>query len=352
MDEIRMDLQLFSDGAAGAGASGGAGDGGAAGGVAAGADALAGSAADGGEEGAVVSAAEVLAELHAKQEDDKGKKPRGKAKATKAPASPDAGLTGAEPDGQQGQPNEPGQDDAQRRADFEKYITENKDLYDERVQGLIRNRLRDHEQLEKRATEYGELADVLAAKYGVESADANAIMKAIEEDRGFYQDAAERAGMTVEQYRENQRIMRENAQLRREMQQVHSEQQRHEALTALQQQEAGMKQFYPNFSLDAEAQLPTWGRFRDLMTKNMLPMREAYELIHRDDIIGGAVQYAYTQTQQKVVNDIRTRAARPSENGIGQSAPAAQPRIDPAKLSREERRAINERVMNGERVSF
>lgn len=50
--------------------------------------------------------------------------------------------------------------------------------------------------------------------------------------------------------------------------------------------------------------------------------RTAYEVVHKDEIIGGAMQYTAQRVQEKVVNDIRARGMRPPENGgSGHRAP-------------------------------
>ena len=79
-------------------------------------------------------------------------------------------------------------------------------------------------------------------------------------------------------------------------------------------------------------------------------VRTAYESVHRDEIMGGAMQYAVQKTKQQMANAIQAGAQRPAENGAATAA--AQSRIDPAKLTPEQRKDIRERVARGERITF
>ena len=83
--------------------------------------------------------------------------------------------------------------EAQRRSDFDKYIREHKDLYQERVERAVKDRFKGQKALEDKASRADALQpvlDLLASKYGVDASDAKALSKAIEEDDSFYEQAA------------------------------------------------------------------------------------------------------------------------------------------------------------------
>jgi hypothetical protein len=104
---------------------------------------------------------------------------------------------------------------------------------------------------------------------------------------------------------------------------------------------------YPSFDLRAEMQNP---QFVDLL-RNNVPVRTAYEVIHKDDIIAGAMQFAAKTAEQKVTNKVIANGARPAENG-NSSQGATVVKSDVSQLSKADRQEIIRRVQRGEKIRF
>ena len=107
------------------------------------------------------------------------------------------------------------------------------------------------------------------------------------------------------------------------------------------------KQIYPSFDLRAEMQNP---KFLDLLRSN-IDVRTAYEVMHKDDIIAGAMQFTAKTVEQKLTNKIIAGGARPAENG-NSSQGASVTKSDVSALTRADRAEIARRVARGEKISF
>lgn len=238
--------------------------------------------------------------------------------------------------------------DEDRNTKFEALIKgEYKDLYDAKVQDIVKNRLKGSKEDLENYKALTPVIEMLAKKYGVEATDIEALNKAIEEDDSYYEEEALQKGITVQQLKEFRKIERENAELRK----VKEEQERRENANKLYsqwvEQEQKTKAVYPDFNLKTELQNP---RFVDLIRSN-IDVQTAFEVIHKDEIIPAAMQYATKRAEQKITNDIIATGRRPNENG-NSSQGAAQTKSDVSQLTKDDIAEINRRVAKGERISF
>ena len=107
------------------------------------------------------------------------------------------------------------------------------------------------------------------------------------------------------------------------------------------------KKVYPTLDLRTELNNP---RFLDLLRSN-IDVRTAYEVLHKDEIIPAAMQYAAQTVESKLAKKIASGANRPSENGMsGQGA--AVVKSDVSQLSGKDIDEVMRRVARGERVTF
>lgn len=240
-----------------------------------------------------------------------------------------------------------------RKAAFEDLINgEYKAEFGDRVQQLINKRFKESKQQEERLTAMQPLLDALGSKYGVDVKDLDKLMTAIEEDDSFYQDEADREGVTVQQLKQMRKLERENAQFKaaREQQQRHE---RAEQVYAKWEQESqAVKQLYGNFDLQAECQHPDTGRDFVRLLQNGIDVRTAYEVIHKDELISGAIGYAVQSAQKRTMDNIRARGMRPRENGAGGSIATQIVKSDPSKWTKADRAEVARRVMRGEKVQL
>lgn len=241
-----------------------------------------------------------------------------------------------------------------RAAEFERLIKgEYKDLFDADVQRIVRGRLKGSQETADRLKAVSPILDRLAEKYGfADSSDIAAIQKAVEADESHLEEEAMRLGIPVEelkQRREGERRIRameaENAELRDKMQ----EQERRENAARLRAQWASQadeaKKIYPGLDLQKELKDK---RFTDLLLSD-IDVRTAYEVVHKDEIISGAMQFASQTAANKVAQSVAANGKRPTENGLS-SQGAALTSADITKMTREERDAIRRRVASGEKI--
>ncbi len=238
-----------------------------------------------------------------------------------------------------------------RSARFESMIKgEFKELYDAKVQDTIRRRLKGNEEIVNKYNKISPTFDLLGSKYGLDpnAADfVDRLAEEIEKDETFFEDEALEKGLTVEQVKEIRKLRRENAQFKAEMDAQKNQKQADALYAAWMQQSEQLKGVYPSFDLQTELQNEM---FRNLLRSNV-PMRTAFEVIHKDEIIPAAMQYTAQQVEQKVANSVRSGQRRPAEGAMGGSGSVVH-KSDVSKLTKADIEEINRRVARGERIVF
>ena len=235
-----------------------------------------------------------------------------------------------------------------RSAKFEELIKgEYKDLYDAKMQDTIQRRLKGTKETVDKYNALTPTLEMLARKYGVDAADITALNKAIEDDDAYYEEEALEKGITVQQLKEIRKMERENADLKRQMEEQNRKENANRLYAQWMEQEQQTKSVYPNFSLRNEMQNP---KFVELLRSN-IDVRTAYEVLHKDEIIQGAMQFAVNKAEQNFANKVIANGARPTENGIS-SQGASLTKSDVSQLSKADRQDILKRVARGEKISF
>ena len=235
-----------------------------------------------------------------------------------------------------------------RAAKFEELIKgEYKDLYDARMQETIQKRLKASKETVDKYESLVPTLEILAKKYGVDAADAKALAKAIEEDDSYWEEEALEEGISVEQLKEKKKMMRENADLKKQLEEQSRRDSANRVYAQWMEQAEKAKAIYPSFDFQAEMQNP---QFVQLLRSNV-DVRTAYEVVHKDDIIHGAMQFTAKQVSQKMADSIIANGARPSENG-NSSQGATVVKSDVSQLSKADRAEIIRRVQRGEKIKF
>ena len=235
-----------------------------------------------------------------------------------------------------------------RNAKFEALIKgEYKDLYDQRMQDTVQKRLKSTKETVDKYNALTPTLEVLAKKYGVDATDIEALNKAIEEDDSYYEEEALEKGISVQQLKEIRKMEKENAELKRQMEEQNRKENANKLYAQWMEQSESTKTVYPSFDLREEMQNP---KFVDLLRSN-IDVRTAYEVIHKDDIIAVAMQFAVKTAEQKAVNKVIANGARPAENG-NSSQGASVTKSDVSQLTKAERAEIIRRVARGEKIRF
>lgn len=235
-----------------------------------------------------------------------------------------------------------------RRKAFREMINgEYKDVYTEEFQKAFNRRFPDYKALQQRATDTQDILDKLSARYNVMDGDISKLAKAIDNDNAYWDVAAEEAGMSVEQFKELQQMRRQNAELLRAERERQARSQADAQVQRWFQEGQQVKAKFPTFDLTSELNNPDFVRLLRAGT----PMEHAYKVIHFDTLVGDAVQQTAAATEGAVVNNIRAKGARPTENGTASQSPFIVKK-DVRALTRADRDEIARRVARGETISF
>ena len=236
-----------------------------------------------------------------------------------------------------------------RKAEFEKLIKgEYKDLYDERMQDTIKNRLKGQKEIVDKYNALSPMFETLSKKYGVDASDPEAIMKAIEEDDSYYEEEALEKGISVEHLKEIRKMERENAELKKLRDEQNAKEAAEKRVAEWMEESKQVKAIYPQFDLKSEMQN---SKFVDLLRVPGVDVRTAYELTHKDEIIAGAMQFTAKTVEKKIADKIAANGARPTENGLN-SQSASQTKSDVSQLSKADILDFQRRIARGEKISF
>lgn len=233
---------------------------------------------------------------------------------------------------------------------------EYRDEYAKRTQKMIDSRFKAAKATEARMDALQPVLESLSTRYGLDmtSADfAQQLQGKLDEDTGWLEDEADRRGMTVEQLRQEHANNAELDALRAFKASWEAQQRTGEIVAGWQDEAAQLKQLYPGFDLAAEIadDSPNRDRFIALLQAPNVSMRDVYEIIHKDELLGGAIQHAVQTTQQRVTDNIRARGMRPSEAAAGSQTKATQVRnADPSTWTPEQMAEALNRARRGEKI--
>ena len=222
--------------------------------------------------------------------------------------------------------------------------------FDTRVQAIVQDRLKNSKKSDETLSKLQPVLQMLGSQYGIDasdisSIDADAFAQKVLDDRKYYEQEAAEKGIPIDAYMKMKRVERENDMLRRQGQQYLAEQQKREQFGRLMSQFEDVKKVYPQADFKTEMENAAFGR----LVANGVDARTAYEVIHRDEIQRGAMQYAVQRTKEQVAASMAANSRRPVENG-NTATPASITKEDPSTWTAEDRREIRRRVQNGERI--
>jgi hypothetical protein len=236
-----------------------------------------------------------------------------------------------------------------RRAKFKEMVEgEFKDEYSEMFQQAFNRRFKDVKEMENSLTAQKPILDMLMQRYKIADGDMSKLLSAVEQDDQYWEEAAEEAGLTVEQYKAMQKLERENEELKKVRQRQIGEQKAQEQLNAWYREADELKKTYPSFDFRAEAQNRD---FLDLLKKG-INVRQAYELVHKDEIMEATAKAAAQAAGAQMEARIKSKASRPSENGMSSQSAAVIKKDSVSALSRKDRANIAKLVQRGERITF
>ena len=236
-----------------------------------------------------------------------------------------------------------------RMAKFKEMVEgEYKDEFSEMFQQSFNRRFRDVKAMESKIASSEPILDILMQKYKIADGDVSKLQAAIEEDTQYWEDAAEEAGLTVEQYKAMQKLQKENAELQKLRNQQIGQQRAQAQLESWYKEAEALKKVYPSFDFKAEASNRD---FLGLLRKG-LPVQQAYELMHMDEIKEATAKSAAQAAGAQMEARIKSKASRPSENGMSSQSAAIVKKDTVSSLSRKDRAEIAKLVQRGEKITF
>ena len=243
-----------------------------------------------------------------------------------------------------------------RSAQFNELINgEFKSEYQSALENALSKRLKTSNKKLQKSEQFRNqlqpLFERLAVKYSIEdSSDIEAIISAAEKDNSYYEEYANRLGVDVDgakQLLEAKRIIDEKE---REIENERLENEFRSRFEGWLREAEATKQKYPSFDFEYESTNEETGEaFRRLLNSG-IDVESAFTVIHKNEIMGGAMQYAYRTAKQEMADARTARINRPDENGTS-SLQGSAIIDDISKLRPDQRKLIKAAVSRGEKVS-
>ncbi len=241
----------------------------------------------------------------------------------------------------------------ERKAAFEELIKgEYKAEFAEKNNAIFNERFKEHKANTEKLNALQPLLDAVSIKYGVEAGDVEGMLKALNDDDSYFEDEAERQGVTVQQLKQMRRLERENAEFKAAMEQRQKQEQAANVYARWQQEADTVKQVYGSFDLQNECRNPETGRNFLRLLQNGIDVRTAYEVVHKDELLSGAIHYAVQATQKRTMDNIRAKGMRPQENGAGGSVATQVVKSDPSKWTDNDLEEVLRRVKEGKKINL
>lgn len=210
-----------------------------------------------------------------------------------------------------------------------------KEEYQKRTQRIIDSRFRESRRLEKQQQAVRPVLDMLFKRYGVDPAGEDAPQRLMQALSG----GAPQQSNAPDELENGDAASKQEASGRM-------------LLDHWLRQGQETAAIYPDFDLKKEIRSESGQRFSRLL-KSGVDVKTAYEVIHKDELLSGAIRYAVKKTQQRTLEEIRSRGLRPEESGAGSlRTPARLQKPDPSTWSDAEMEDVLRRVRRGERVEL
>ena len=258
-------------------------------------------------------------------------------------AQAEAGNNNSQPE--TGQPATDESETENLEAEFESLISGKfKKQFQDRTQRAIGKRLSSMQaDLQKAQTDANRLASKLSARYGMEEANIDQLIDAVDKDDSWLEDAATKEGLSVEQYRKIADMRNQLRQAKADKDEAEKLKFRKDFEEKLNAQISDCKAQFPEFDMDTEYH--TNQTFHDAVQMGM-DVTSAYKYAHMDDIIAAGMAKAAQRGAERTAAAVRSNLQRPQEAGARKVA-AATVGTDWSSMSSEDFKAYQERLMTG-----
>ena len=224
-----------------------------------------------------------------------------------------------------------------RKESFARFKEEYKDLYGQEVESIIKGRFKKYAGIEQQMAQQNPIIDLLMEQHGVN--DLDKLFDILQETT--LESVADKEGLTIEQAKEMMKLKNENKMFKNKVQTEEQEQIINQRVADWYRQSDVLKQTYSDFSLQEWANNP---QFMGLLEAN-IDVKTAYEICNLDNIKTNTAK----QTEKAVVENIKVKGIRPTENGLNQT-PGVVIKSRVEEFTKEDRAEIARQVMMGKKI--
>ncbi len=223
---------------------------------------------------------------------------------------------------------------------------EYKQQFADEIQKIINQRFKNQKVLEAQVEKMQRINSVLGVKYGIDANDSDAILAAVEGDESVYEEAAYKAGMNVDVFKEHLK----GQEALRQLQEQGKQERRQQVVRILNTQAEGVKAKFGDATFDWQSEYATNAKFKGFIDSGA-SVEEAYVALNFEKINAQNIAKAAEQAKSAVASDIIANGYRPVEGSVQGQAPI-KTSINPLSLSDAQFDEIMEKVRRGEHVYF
>ena len=216
------------------------------------------------------------------------------------------------------------------------------DAYGQAVTQAINQRFRNQSDLQAKIDSYDDVMSPLFERYGLAQGDVEGLRNSLQGDESLYVQAAEEEGLSVEQYREQLRLKADAERGRQLLAEYKNQQERNAKFANWEKQADELRQAFPNFDLGQELKSEQFGKMLD----SGVSVQDAFVAMHAEDILSGINEETTRSAKQNVLDNIRSRQARPQENA-SRSNPATVRTFDPSAITDADMDDIIKKALDG-----
>ena len=224
---------------------------------------------------------------------------------------------------------------------------EYKEEYTKKVQSVIDRRFKEVKTLEDTVKKNQDVIDRMMQRYKIADGDVTKLAKALDDDATFWEAEADEAGVDVDTYKNMKRMERELNTLRREKEEGERKEAERKTFEAWFKEADKVKETYPDFDF---AEACKNQEFLSML-RVKIPMQHAYEVLHLGEIKSNVAQSVAKETEKQVVDNVRSKGTRPSENGTT-SQSGFTVKKDVSSWSKEDMKDVIRRVQRGEIIKL
>ena len=240
-----------------------------------------------------------------------------------------------------------GPDDLQARYEALKK-GEFKDLIGADIQRAIKDRFKNQDDATQKLNGMQPMLDALMKKTGAESIEE--LEQLVMDDDSLYEDEAEEIGMPVEAYKQFKQMQAQRDEAQAQLQRQEESAQFRAHINDLMKQGEELKTMFPDFDFFKEMENE---QFRQMTSPQMgMTVEQAYYAIHGKDLMPQMMSYGMQRAQNQMGQTLQAQRARPAEGAMSGRSAAAEPALNPAALTREERNKVKEYARKYGAVTF